>query len=164
MEEKITAMQPSITDLIRMVCISPVVPAWMDPTTLIAPEQNRTDAVRNPFPKLWLSPSEASFLPILPNLSPKARISDRLIFLHIKDGVLRQKKAEQTMVNGLLDRKIDLVSLGEGDLDIKGVIAAAPDTVRSVIVELDYCNIDMTEAIARSYKYMTQNGFALGNR
>ncbi|MBP5183139.1 MAG: sugar phosphate isomerase/epimerase [Lentisphaeria bacterium] len=92
------------------------------------------------------------------------KFSDRLIFLHIKDGVLRQKKAEQTMVNGLLDRKIDLVSLGEGDLDIKNVIAAAPDTVRSVIVELDYCNIDMTEAIARSYKYMTQNGFALGNR
>ena len=58
----------------------------------------------------------------------------------------------------------------DGDLDIEtalanaALIAAAPDTVRSVIVELDYCNIDMTEAIARSYKYMTQNGFALGNK
>ena len=68
------------------------------------------------------------------------------------------------MVNGLLDRKIDLVPLGTGDMDIKGVIEAAPETVRAVIVELDYCNIDMTEAIAKSYKYMTENGLALGNK
>ena len=74
MDAKITAMQPSITDLIRIVVISPVVPAWMDPTTLIAPEQNKTDAVRNPFPKLWESPSPFPFLPMLPSLSPRARI------------------------------------------------------------------------------------------
>ena len=92
------------------------------------------------------------------------KFADRTILLHMKDGVLRQAKAEQTMVNGLLDRKIDLVPLGCGDMDIKGVIEAAPDTVRAVIVELDYCNIDMTEAIAKSYKYMTENGFALGNK
>lgn len=92
------------------------------------------------------------------------KFADRTILLHMKDGVLRQAKAEQTMVNGLLDRKIDLVPLGCGDMDIKGVIEAAPETVRAVIVELDYCNIDMTEAIAKSYKYMTENGFALGNK
>ena len=91
-------------------------------------------------------------------------LSDRTIFLHIKDGILRQAKAEQTMVNGLLDRKIDLVPLGTGDMNIPGVIAAAPEQVRCIVVELDYCNIDMTEAIAKSYKYMTENGLALGNK
>ena len=60
-------MQPSMTDLIRIVVISPVVPAWMDPTTLIAPEQKRTEAVRKPFAKLCV----VSECVMLPSLSPR---------------------------------------------------------------------------------------------
>ncbi|OQA86360.1 MAG: Xylose isomerase-like TIM barrel [Lentisphaerae bacterium ADurb.Bin242] len=92
------------------------------------------------------------------------KFAGRTILIHMKDGILHQKKAEQKMVNGILDRKIELVPLGTGDMDIKGVIAAMPDTVEAVIVELDYCNIDMTEAIAKSYKFMTENKLALGNK
>ena len=50
------------------------------------------------------------------------KFADRTILIHMKDGILHQKQAEQKMVNGILDRKIDLVPLGTGDMDIKGVI------------------------------------------
>ena len=63
MEAKTTAMQPSMTDLIRIVVISPVVPAWMDPTTAMAPEQKRTEAVRKPLAKFCV-PSLCVALPI----------------------------------------------------------------------------------------------------
>ena len=34
-------------------------------------------------------------------------------------------------------------------------VAAMPDQVETIIVELDYCDIDMNEAIAQSYQFMT---------
>jgi len=92
------------------------------------------------------------------------KFSDRTILIHIKDGLLKQKKQEQKVTNGILDRKVELRALGTGELDIKGLIAAMPEQVETVIVELDYCNIDMFEAIEISYKYMTENGLAEGNK
>jgi sugar phosphate isomerase/epimerase len=90
--------------------------------------------------------------------------ADRTILLHVKDGILKQAQAELKVTNGTLDREIELRALGTGELDIKALIANLPDTVGSIIVELDYCNIDMVTAIEMSYKYMTENGLAAGNK
>ncbi len=87
---------------------------------------------------------------------------DRTVSLHIKDGPLQQKDAEQKYVNGTLDRKIELRPLGQGDLPIRQLVAMAPN-VDAVIVELDYCNIEMFDAIEASYRFMTGNGIAAGN-
>ena len=90
--------------------------------------------------------------------------ADRTIFLHIKDGLLKQKQEKLKVVNGTLDRKVELRALGTGELDIKSLIETMPEQVSTVIVELDYCNIDMFEAIEISYKYMTESGFLAGNK
>ena len=74
MEENTTAMHPSMTDLIRMVVISPVVPACIEPTTLMAPEQNSTDAVRNPFAKFCVPVCPSAPPVAFPSLSPRASI------------------------------------------------------------------------------------------
>jgi len=81
--------------------------------------------------------------------------SDRTGLLHLKDGLL-SKSAETG--------KAEMRALGSGELDIKAVVENLPEKVDSIIVELDYCNIDMTDAIELSYKYMTENGLAAGNK
>ena len=86
------------------------------------------------------------------------------ILLHMKDGVCRQQAAGGGMVNGLLDMKIDLLPLGQGTLPIRDLMAAAPEQVEAVIVELDYCSVEMVSAIEQSYKFMTSNGLAVGNK
>ena len=92
------------------------------------------------------------------------KFADRTILLHMKDGVCKQETANGGMVNGLLDMKVDLLPLGTGTLPIKELIGVMPEQVETIIVELDYCNIDMTEAIAKSYRYMVENGLAAGNK
>ena len=89
---------------------------------------------------------------------------DRVTLLHMKDGVCAQSAQLAGTVNGNLDMKIDLMPLGTGTLPIADIVKAAPDTVETIIVELDYCNVDMTEAIARSYEYMVGNKLAYGNK
>ncbi len=86
------------------------------------------------------------------------------ILLHMKDGVCKQQAGGGGMVNGLLDMKIDLMPLGTGTLPIKELIAAAPDQVEAVIVELDYCTVEIVSAIEQSYRFMVENGLASGNR
>lgn len=90
--------------------------------------------------------------------------ADRTVSLHLKDGLLKQEAADYTVKNGTLDRKIELRALGSGEMDIPALIKAIPPTVDAIVVELDYCNIDMWDAIAQSYAYMTKNGFAVGNK
>ncbi|MDD5707198.1 MAG: sugar phosphate isomerase/epimerase [Kiritimatiellae bacterium] len=90
--------------------------------------------------------------------------ADRTILVHIKDGILKQPQADLKVTNGTLERKIDLRPLGCGELDIKSLVANLPEQVGSIIVELDFCNCDMFEAIEKSYRYMTQNGLAAGNK
>ena len=91
---------------------------------------------------------------------------DKTILLHMKDGVCRQQAQNDGMKNGLLDMKIDLLPLGTGDLPIKDLIAAsaAQPAIKTVIVELDYCEVEMYEALGRSYRFMTENGLAVGNK
>lgn len=90
--------------------------------------------------------------------------ADRTILIHMKDGLLKQKQQELKTTNGTLDRKVELRALGTGELDIKSLVANTPDQVETIIVELDYCDIDMFTAIEKSYKYMTENGLAEGNK
>jgi sugar phosphate isomerase/epimerase len=79
------------------------------------------------------------------------KLADRIPLLHVKDGPLQKDKAMQP--------------LGTGTMDIPAVIKACNEKVlRWVIVELDYCEMDMVEAVAQSYTYMTRNGLAQGNR
>jgi len=92
------------------------------------------------------------------------QFADRTILVHIKDGLLKQTKQELKITNGTLDRKVELRPLGSGELDIRGLIDTLPEKVETVVVELDYCNIDMFTAIEKSYKYMTENGLANGNK
>lgn len=89
----------------------------------------------------------------------------RVVGLHLKDGNPKQKVAEAT-IEGLefYDRKIELLPLGSGKLPIPEIIAVTPERVTSVVVELDYCEVDMFKAIEMSYKYMTENGLAAGNK
>ncbi|MDD5727398.1 MAG: TIM barrel protein [Victivallales bacterium] len=90
--------------------------------------------------------------------------ADRTIFIHMKDGLLKQTQKKLEVTNGILDRKVELRALGAGELDIKSLVANIPARVPTITVELDYCNIDMYTAIEQSYKYMTENGFAEGNK
>ncbi len=90
--------------------------------------------------------------------------ADSTVSLHMKDGFCRQDVSGDKMVNGILERKVELLPLGTGDLPIKELVAAAPASVEAIIVELDYCNIDMMTAIEKSYKYMTENKLAAGNK
>ena len=81
--------------------------------------------------------------------------ADRTVLIHLKDG-LKAKSAKTG--------KAEMRALGSGELDIKAIIANLPEKVDSIVVELDYCNIDMIEAIEMSYKYMIENGLAAGNK
>lgn len=92
------------------------------------------------------------------------KFADRITLVHLKDGVFEQPDSETKMVNGFLDRKLALVPLGTGEMDLPAIVAQVPDCVDNLIVELDYCTIDMFEAIEKSYKYLTSNGLAAGNK
>ena len=75
----------------------------------------------------------------------------KLPLLHVKDGPLVKDKAHQ--------------AVGAGKMDIPAVVAAADESVLQwVIVEIDRCDTDMTEAVAESYRYLIQNNLALGNK
>jgi len=79
------------------------------------------------------------------------KFKKRTAFLHIKDGPLEKDKS--------------MLALGTGKMDIPKVVAAAdPKVLRWIIVELDKCDTDMKEAIAKSYSYMVGNGIAEGNK
>ena len=92
------------------------------------------------------------------------KFADRTILLHMKDGVCKQKAGGGEMVNGLLDMKIDLMPLGTGTLPIRKLVEAAPASVETIVVELDYCDTEMYKAIEMSYKFMTESGLAAGNK
>jgi len=79
------------------------------------------------------------------------RMADRVPLLHIKDGPLVKGQPH--------------TAVGAGVLDMHSIIAAAdPNVLEWVIVELDECATDMMEAVVQSYKYLTAEGLAEGNR
>jgi sugar phosphate isomerase/epimerase len=76
--------------------------------------------------------------------------NDRIELLHLKDGI------------GV--GQIHMRPLGEGKLDIPGAMAASPDHIDSVIVELDNTPYNQIIALQRSYDYMTAYGLGIGYR
>lgn len=78
-----------------------------------------------------------------------AKLKDRIRYLHIKDGPLTEGQP--------------MVAVGQGKMDIPSVIAAAnPDVLRWMVVELDECATDMTNAVDESYAYLVNNHLATG--
>jgi len=58
-----------------------------------------------------------------------------------------------------------MTAVGKGVLDFPAIIAAAdPNVLDWLIVELDSCGTDMTEAVQDSYTYLIENGLAAGNK
>lgn len=78
------------------------------------------------------------------------RLGSRAPLLHIKDGPC-QIDAPMT-------------ALGEGIVDIPGVVAAGAGETEWLIVELDQCATDMLEAVSKSYQYLIDRGLARGNK
>lgn len=69
--------------------------------------------------------------------------------LHIKDA-------------SVLSTDGPMVAAGQGVQDFSAVVRAANGATEWMIVELDDCETDMVEAVAQSYRYLTENGLARG--
>ncbi len=72
----------------------------------------------------------------------------RAPLLHVKDGPL--------------DREKGMTAIGAGKMDWKAVIGAVHESTEWLVVELDRCDTDMTEAVQESLRYLVDNGFAKG--
>ena len=92
------------------------------------------------------------------------RFAPRIASLHLKDGTFEPDRAKWRVVNGKVDRDLKLRPLGTGVMDIPAVVAATPENVDTLIVELDYCVIDMREALKQSYAYLTENRPGVGSK
>jgi sugar phosphate isomerase/epimerase len=78
------------------------------------------------------------------------RLGVRAPLLHVKDGPC-QLEAPMT-------------ALGEGVVDIPGVVAAGAGSTEWLVVELDHCATDIMEAVGKSYQYLIGRGLARGNK
>ncbi len=85
------------------------------------------------------------------------------ILIHMKDGDSCQKVGGKDMVNGILERHVELTPLGKGKLPIRKLVEHMPAQVEAIIVELDFCNVEMVKALTESYRYMIDNRLAEGN-
>jgi sugar phosphate isomerase/epimerase len=74
-------------------------------------------------------------------------LGDRVALLHVKDGPV--------------EPATPMVAVGDGAIDVPGVLAAAPNA-RWHLVELDECATDMEAAVARSHDYLVGNGLSAG--
>jgi sugar phosphate isomerase/epimerase len=77
-----------------------------------------------------------------------AELGSRACLLHVKDGPADVPKSP-------------MVAVGDGVVDVPGVLAAAPGA-RWHIVELDRCATDIFEAVERSYDFLVGNGYSRG--
>jgi sugar phosphate isomerase/epimerase len=78
------------------------------------------------------------------------RLGERAPLLHVKDGPC-QIDASMT-------------ALGEGVVDLPGVVAAGAGSVEWLVVELDRCDTDIMEAVRKSYQYLVEKGLGRGNK
>ncbi len=65
--------------------------------------------------------------------------------------------------DGSLDKDDDMTALGQGKMDVPGIVAAA-ESADWHIVELDRCATDMLQAVRESCEYLVQNGLARGKQ
>jgi sugar phosphate isomerase/epimerase len=77
-------------------------------------------------------------------------LGQRAPLLHLKDGPC------------LIDQP--MVALGDGIVDLPGVVKAGEGSAEWLIVELDQCATDMLEAVKKSYRYLIEKGLAHGNK
>ena len=73
-------------------------------------------------------------------LTVVADYGERAPLLHIKDGPAT--------------KDADMTALGEGVIDVPGIIKAGEPHTEWLIVELDRCATDMLEALEKSYQYL----------
>lgn len=78
------------------------------------------------------------------------RLGLRAPLLHVKDGPCQIEKP--------------MTALGEGLVDIPGVVAAGAGSTKWLVVELDRCATDMMEAVHKSYQYLTGKGLGRGTK
>ena len=78
------------------------------------------------------------------------RLGARAPLLHIKDGPC-QIEAPMT-------------ALGEGVVDLPGVVAAGAGSAEWLVVELDRCDTDIMQAVRKSYQYLSGKGVGRGNK
>jgi sugar phosphate isomerase/epimerase len=74
----------------------------------------------------------------------------RIPILHIKDGPAVRGEP--------------MVAVGEGSVDIAGVVRAGEGHTQWLIVELDECATDMLAAVEKSYRYLIEKGLGRGNK
>jgi sugar phosphate isomerase/epimerase len=79
-----------------------------------------------------------------------AELAPRTPLLHLKDGSAVQGEP--------------MVALGQGSLDIPGIVRAGQGTTEWLIVELDACATDMLQAVEESYTYLVGEGLARGRK
>ncbi len=78
------------------------------------------------------------------------RLGQRAPLLHIKDGPGVREEPH--------------VALGQGMMDIAGILEAAAPNIEWAVVELDRCATDMTQAVRESYAYLVGKGLAQGRK
>jgi len=92
-------------------------------------------------------------------------IGPRGRFLHFKDGVVNSGDTfvEKTTESGkvMVSKAAPFLPAGRGQIDLKAAAAAATHA-EYIVVELDSYDGDMMEAVAESYRYLTQEGIATG--
>jgi sugar phosphate isomerase/epimerase len=90
----------------------------------------------------WTQTAGVDPASVLKALGPRAPL------LHLKDGPAVQGKP--------------MLALGDGVMDIPGLLQASAGQAEWLIVELDECATDMFEAVQRSYQYLVRNGLGRG--
>jgi len=79
-----------------------------------------------------------------------AKYGSRAPLLHIKDGPCDRTKA--------------MTAVGDGVMDWARIMQAVPASTEWLIVEIDRCEGDMMTAVEKSYRYLTERGYARGRR
>ena len=79
-----------------------------------------------------------------------AELKHRAPLLHIKDGPCQ--------------KGVPMTPVGQGKVDFHKIVQAGGEAIEWMIVELDEAEIDMLEAVKKSYTYLVQEGLARGRR
>ena len=92
----------------------------------------------------WVKTAGLEPAPILKQLG------QRVPLLHIKDGPATKNEP--------------MTAVGAGIMNWPEIISVGREHAEWLIVELDRCATDMMTAVQESYTYLTENGFAHGNK
>lgn len=89
--------------------------------------------------------------------------------LHIKDGPLVRPEsvynAETNTLEAIPGACASLLAVGSGKNDIAGIIGAMdPGVTQWLVVEQDNSDTDMFECVEESYRFLTSQGLAAGNK